>query len=198
MQGFPLTDGSTIVLVTGHLKTPCGRVVQRQYRRLQQREYYRLARAARDTVGRESCRTDGGRTVYGGGGIYPDVVMDEAEPAPLWLARLREDDVLTRWGAAYLTANAGAFTTPEALATAAALPAGALAEFRAFAQRAGHALPAGGDTDARLQRALLGELAFAKWGAEGFYRVGAALDTQVRDAVRQFDTAARILRPDAG
>ncbi|HEU4454910.1 MAG TPA: S41 family peptidase [Longimicrobium sp.] len=198
MQGFPLTDGSVIVLVVGHVKTPCGRVIQRQYRGVQQREYYRLARAARDTVGRESCRTDAGRTVYGGGGIYPDVVTDEAEPAPLWLARLREDDVITRWGAAYLSANAGAFTTPEALAAAPTLPAGALAEFRAFAQRAGHSVPAGADTDARLQRELLGDLAFAKWGEEGYYRVSAVLDTQVTDAVRHFETAARVLRPDAG
>src|SRR6185503_9859981 len=52
MQGFPMTDGSAIVLVIGHVKTPCGRVIQRQYRGIGTREYYRLAHAARDTAGR--------------------------------------------------------------------------------------------------------------------------------------------------
>ncbi|HEX8693311.1 MAG TPA: S41 family peptidase [Longimicrobium sp.] len=156
MQGFPMTDGSVIVLVVGHVKTSCGRVVQRQYREVRSTEYYRLAHAARDTVGRPSCRTDRGRTVYGGGGIYPDVVLQETEPAPVWLARLYEDDVVTRWVAAYLTANAAAFTTPEALAASPSLPAGALADFRAFAGRQGRQVPAGAEVDARLQRELVG------------------------------------------
>jgi carboxyl-terminal processing protease len=134
MQGFPMTDGSVIVLVVGHVRTPCGRVIQRQYRDIGRREYYRLAHAARDTVGRPSCRTDGGRTVYGGGGIYPDVVLGRAEPAPLWLARLREDDVLTRWMGGWLTAQ-GALPTVEALSARPVLPAAALADFRAFAAR---------------------------------------------------------------
>src|SRR6185436_14297090 len=72
MRGFPLADGSIFVLVVGHVKTPCGRVVQRQYRNVTTHEYYRLAKAERDTAGRASCTTDAGRVVYGGGGIYPD------------------------------------------------------------------------------------------------------------------------------
>ena len=90
MGTFPLTDGSVFVLVIGHVKTPCGRVVQRQYQSITRRDYYRLAIAERDTAGRPSCKTDGGRTVYGGGGIYPDVMVGARDPVPLWLARARE------------------------------------------------------------------------------------------------------------
>ncbi|HEX2201810.1 MAG TPA: S41 family peptidase [Longimicrobium sp.] len=193
MQGFPTTDGSAVMLVVGHVKTPCGRVVQRQYRDVATRDYYRLSRAARDTVGRPSCRTTAGRTVYGGGGIYPDVVLSEPEPAPLWLARLREDDVPVRWAGGYLTANAAAFTTPEALAGSPALPAAAVAEFRAFATRAGATVPAGAEVDARLSRELVETLAGVKWGAEGYYRVVAVLDPQVGAAVAQFEQAGRLL-----
>src|ERR1044071_1358743 len=32
MQGFPLLDGSAIVMVIGRVRTPCGRIVQREYR----------------------------------------------------------------------------------------------------------------------------------------------------------------------
>src|SRR3982750_4039019 len=87
MGGFPLSDGSLIYLVIRPVKTPCGRIVQREYADISPREYYRLARADRDTAGRPSCRTDHGRTVYGGGGIYPDLLQEEFTP-PGWLSKL--------------------------------------------------------------------------------------------------------------
>jgi carboxyl-terminal processing protease len=141
MRGFPMTDGSAIMMVIGHIKTPCGRVVQRQYRDLRVNDYYRMARTARDTAGRPSCRTAAGRVVYGGGGIFPDVVTPEAEPDPLWLARLREEGLPTRWIGGYLSANAASFPSADALAASPRLPDAALADFRAFAARAGHTLP---------------------------------------------------------
>jgi carboxyl-terminal processing protease len=192
MQGFPLTDGSVVVLVVGHVLTPCGRVVQRQYRDLRVHDYYRMSRADRDTAGRPSCRTDGGRTVYGGGGIFPDVVLPEPEPAPLWLARLAEDDLPTRWAAAYLGGPQGAALSEGALD---ALPAAALDDFRAFAARAGHAVPAGPEVEARLRRTMGRALAFSRFGEGGLFKLIARTDPQVRDAIAQFPRAAQILRP---
>jgi carboxyl-terminal processing protease len=193
MQGFPMTDGSIIELVVGHVSTPCGRVIQRQYHGMARGEYFRLAHAARDTAGRPSCRTDHGRTVYGGGGIYPDVVLQPAEGAPLWLARLYEDEVVTRWTNAWLGAHPDGLGTVESLAATPVLPAGALADFRAFAQRNGLSVPAGAEADARLQRELVPDLAGTKWGAAGYYRLVAVLDPQVRQAVELFPRAAQIL-----
>jgi carboxyl-terminal processing protease len=193
MQGFPMTDGSIIELVVGHVLTPCGRVIQRQYHGMARGEYYRLAHAARDTAGRPSCHTDHGRTVYGGGGIYPDVVLQPEEGTPVWLARLYEEEVVTRWTNAWLGAHPDALGTVEAFAASPQLPAGALADFRAFAQRNGQTIPDGADTDARLQRELVLDLAGTKWGAAGYYRVAAVLDPQVRQAVTQFPGAAQIL-----
>ncbi|HEU0014558.1 MAG TPA: S41 family peptidase [Longimicrobium sp.] len=195
MSGFPLSDGSVIMLVIGHIKTPCGRVVQRQYREVKAQEYYRLARTARDTVGRPSCRTKGGRTVYGGGGIYPDVVLPEPEPAPLWMARLREEDVHTRWVAGWLTEAGSQLTTAEALAASPRLPGNALAQFRAFAAQAGHRVPEGAEADRALERMLVEDVAFTKWGEQGLYRVAAALDQQIQQAVAQFERAGQILGP---
>jgi len=194
MQGFPMTDGSIIELVIGHVSTPCGRVIQRQYRGLGRGEYYRLAHAARDTAGRPSCRTDHGRTVYGGGGIYPDVVFEQGDGAPLWLARLQEEDVVTRWTNAWVAAHASALTTADALAASPSLPGDALADFRAFAARQGRPVPAGAEVDARLTRELLPALAWTKWGDEGYYRMLAVLDPQVTQAVAAFPTNARVLQ----
>jgi carboxyl-terminal processing protease len=74
------------------------------------------------------------------------------------------------------------------------LPAGALADFRAFAARQGLPAPDGADADARLQRELVSALAATKWGPAGYYRVEAVLDPQVREAVAQFARAGEILR----
>jgi carboxyl-terminal processing protease len=193
MSGFPLSDGSIIMLTIGHVKTPCGRIIQRQYRDVRQADYYRMARAARDTAGRPSCRTAGGRTVYGGGGIYPDVVLPEPQPAPVWLARLAEDGVHTRWIGGFLTDNAAAFTTADALAAAPRLPAGALAQFRAFAQAQGHAPPDGADADRAIERMLVREIAGVRWGAAGYHRVSLPLDDQLGAALREFERAGQIL-----
>ena len=193
MRGFPMTDGSVIVLVVGHIETPCGRVVQRQYRDVSARDYYRMAREARDTVGRPSCTTTGGRTVYGGGGIYPDVVLEEKPLDPVWLARAKEDDLLTRWAGGWVTANAAALTTAEALAARPVLPAAALEDFRGFARQQGVTVPAGPEADALLQRALLERIAMSKWGEVGYYRVSAAMDADLVRAVAEFARASQIL-----
>jgi hypothetical protein len=95
----------------------------------------------------------------------------------------------------YVSANAAAFPSAEALAASPRLPDAALADFRAFAGRAGHALPTGPDADARLQRVLTRGIAYAKWGDAGFYRLVAVTDPQVREAAAQFGKAAAVLRP---
>ena len=92
MEGLPLSDGSTMWLVVGHVRTPCGRLIQRRYQGITRRDYFRLSRAERDTAGRPSCQSASGRTLYGGGGIQPDVVLPETDAVPLWFARVREAD----------------------------------------------------------------------------------------------------------
>jgi carboxyl-terminal processing protease len=194
MRGFPLSDGSMIELVIGRVRTPCGRVVQREYRTISRREYYRLARADRDTAGRPSCRTDAGRTVYGGGGIYPDVVFDAEPEAPTWATRIAEQGIVLAWVGGYADAHVAALTSLDAFLRAPALPTEAIVDFRAFAAQQGVAIPAGSDTDARLQRMLLPAVAAAKWGDAGWYRADALLDPRIGTAVRSFARAEALGR----
>ena len=193
MQGFPLPDGSVAVMVVGHVKTPCGRVIQRQYRGIVRRDYYRLARAVRDTAGRPSCKTHGGRTVYGGGGIYPDVALPESAAAPLWLARVYEEALPLKWTGGYVSANAARYPSLDALAAAPTAPPEAILDFRAFAEREGVTIPPGGEADMLLGRALVRWVAGTKWGDAGYYRVDAVLDGEVRAAVAAFDKAQAML-----
>ncbi|PYT09511.1 MAG: hypothetical protein DMF60_02455 [Acidobacteria bacterium] len=88
-SAFPLSDGSGLWLVTGHFYTPSGRLIQREYNNRSFYDYY-LKRGDKDAVQRtEEKRTDTGRTVYGGGGIQPDVLVKfpphEAELQRVWV-----------------------------------------------------------------------------------------------------------------
>ena len=193
MSPFLLPDMSIYYMVTGHLATPCGRVVQRSYRGVRTRDYFRTSGRDRDVAGRPSCKTAGGRTVYGGGGVYPDIVLDRPEPAPAWASRMLEESLPLKWVGGHLSANAAAYTTADALAAKPQLPAGALADFRKFAAQHGVTIPEGEDADRRLTRHLLRRVAYSKWGTSGEYRVDAVLDPEVKAGATAFDKAAAIL-----
>jgi carboxyl-terminal processing protease len=77
---FPLSDQSALVLTTGHYYTPSGRLIQRDY---SGRSFYdyNLKRGDGNGTHTDEKRTDSGRTVYGGGGIDPDVEVKVRIPA---------------------------------------------------------------------------------------------------------------------
>ncbi|MFI5181206.1 MAG: S41 family peptidase [Thermoanaerobaculia bacterium] len=77
---FTLSDGAGLALTTAKYYTPSGRCIQRDYKDVL--EYLAPETAdeggdegAESTTGRETFRTDANRTVYGGGGITPDILI---------------------------------------------------------------------------------------------------------------------------
>ncbi|MEZ4588234.1 MAG: S41 family peptidase [Gemmatimonadales bacterium] len=191
MRGFPLLDGSVIVMAFGRVKTPCGRVVQREYRSQSRRDYWRLAGTEADTAGRPRCNTAAGRTVYGGGGVHPDVVLPEPHEYPAWLGRLLEEEAPLRWAGGFATGQT--IPTAEALAESAPLAEQAIASFREFVRAREGEVPAGPEADRLLRAVLLRQLAYAKFGDGGYYQVATALDPVVREAVGHFARAAEVL-----
>jgi carboxyl-terminal processing protease len=78
-----LQDDSKLLLTIAKYYTPSGRLIQRDYSKFEDRSEY-AEDAFKDDAPNDSVlatrpkfKTQGGRTVYGGGGIYPDVVIKE-------------------------------------------------------------------------------------------------------------------------
>lgn len=191
MLGMPLSDGSVMQLVIGRVRTPCGRVVQRAYRDISMRAYYREARTARDTVGRPTCKTTGGRTLYGGGGIFPDVRLNVQDVTPGWYAASLDDDLPLKWANQYVSANADARTL-EAFADDPSLPATALQGFRALAREQAIEVPEGEAVDRQLAQRLARQVAYIRWGEAGVYRLTARTDPAVAEAMRTFSQMSGI------
>ncbi len=73
---YPLSDDTGLALTTYHYYTPSGRLIQRNYNGVSLYDYYYNHDQPQDLKNREVKQTDSGRTVYGGGGITPDVKID--------------------------------------------------------------------------------------------------------------------------
>ncbi len=75
---YPLSENTGLALTTAHYYTPSGRLIQRDYANVSLYDYYfdRDEDSKNSAANREVKLTDGGRTVYGGGGIAPDVKID--------------------------------------------------------------------------------------------------------------------------
>ena len=72
---YPLSENTGLALTTAKYYTPSGRLIQRNYDGVSLYDYYYNDRdnADQTVTNHEVKMTDSGRTVYGGGGITPDV-----------------------------------------------------------------------------------------------------------------------------
>ena len=74
---YPLGENTGLALTTAKYYTPSGRLIQRDYTNLSLYDYYYNRESEENAANREVKLTDSGRTVYGGGGISPDVKVAE-------------------------------------------------------------------------------------------------------------------------
>ncbi|HEX6880374.1 MAG TPA: S41 family peptidase [Terriglobales bacterium] len=75
---YPLSEDTGLALTTAKYYTPSGRLIQRDYTGVNLYDYYTHGGTDNSSdANREVKQTDTGRTVYGGGGITPDVKLPQ-------------------------------------------------------------------------------------------------------------------------
>ncbi len=111
-ETLPFSDGSALRLTVAKYYTPCGRSIQKPYQGLSREEYTQEAqsRVQGDDNGAEkgkpyqSLRT--GRTLYGGGGISPDVtVATDMIPPSDWYTLLTYTGVQKQTAREYVSSH---------------------------------------------------------------------------------------------
>ncbi len=78
---YPLSERTGLALTTARYYTPSGRLIQREYSNVSLYDYYYHAADAPPPHSQVRL-TDGGREVYGGGGITPDIRVPDPQLTP--------------------------------------------------------------------------------------------------------------------
>ncbi len=97
---YPLSERTGLALTTARYYTPSGRLIQRDYANVSLYDYYWHLQNA-PMPHSEVRLTDGGREVYGGGGIAPDLQVSDPKLSAAQQA-LYQHDVFFNFGKHYL------------------------------------------------------------------------------------------------
>ena len=236
-QQFPMTDGSVLQMTVSRYFTPAGRLIQTPYEAGGGEEaYFEAKRTLREAVeGRLApdggpvdtgafgaevpdslrFRTPGGRTVYGGGGILPDFIVQPDTLAPALrtvigknldneFARVEierlGDDFRQRW-----EGRERAFVDEFELSDA------AFERFLAYAD--GHGAPVVAERDeesnedvlvrpealaarADIETRVKAFMARRLFDADAFFPVVGRIDPALREAMRHWDDAVTLAQAD--
>jgi carboxyl-terminal processing protease len=200
---FPFEDGSAMRLTIAKYLTPTGRAIQRHYERGHSEDYYIAAierynehlsgetpdSLATAETGEEFRTLRSGRTVYGGGGIRPDIIIpaDTTGYSPYW-SKLVRSGHLIEFVQTYIDTNRGQISAsyPDIESYIASFDAAALLPALVdYAAERGTERDDEGLETSRLWLAVQIKALIAQrlWDTAGYYRVShATLDETFRKA----------------
>lgn len=215
---YTLKDGSALLLTVARYYTPSGRLIQRDYT---DRDNYASDEAIEQaeasveeaTAGAEkklpTFKTDSGRTVFGGGGITPDIRKDYTRKLTELQTNLEREQLFNEF-AQKLANSRGMDKTDDFARFLASWQAddATLSQFRSHVDEKVKALEGDrrfeidGDewkTDSPyFRQALKREVARTVWGDKSRYQVAIADDEMIEEAMRHFDQAALMARSMEG
>ena len=185
---YPLSHQAGLALTTAHYYTPSGRLIQRDYRSLE--DYLYISHDEEEEVPsqREIHHTDSGRVVYGGGGITPDIIVDTLKLSK-FLRLLENEQAFFGFAVQYNVAHKAldrSFTVDDSV----------LQEFRRFltSRKVTFSEDNFRDDDAYIRASIKKEVFAGRWGAEDGFRVMAEVDPQVQKALESFPQAQLLAR----
>lgn len=193
-----LADGSVLRLTIARYYTPTGRCIQREYSgdyleyttetfdRYESGEMYELDSSA--FVNAEKFTTPGGKTVYGGGGIVPDVFVPlDSIGFTSYFNQLRYSDAFICFAFDYINGKRSKWSSAEEFTKSFSISDALLQQFVKYAEE-NNAVP----VDERslktsrdlITRVLKAEIANQLYMEDGYYRVINESDKEVLEAIK--------------
>ncbi|MBN4080739.1 S41 family peptidase [Caldithrix abyssi] len=203
-----LSDGSAIRVTISQYYTPSGRLIQRPFENGNYEDYYReLYEENRESKIdslkklRPPYTTRAGRTVYGGGGITPDVHISHISwdldlTATTRKIMINPNRLLFNWGAAFVRNNTEIPNDYRDFQRNWELPPEELNEFLTYVVSEDSEIDVekARKNSGYLKMMLKAEIAGAKWSRDAFWGVRIAADNQIVDALKHFNEADAFLR----
>jgi carboxyl-terminal processing protease len=183
---YPLSENTGLALTTAHYYTPSGRLIQRDYANVSLYDYY-YHYEGKSSPHTDVRMTDGGREVYGGGGIMPDALIPEHTLNPTQQA-LEQHNAFFDFGEHFLAIHK---TIPRDFVP----DDQTVQEFGQFLNQEGIAVSAQ-DFDANRQYIsdhIRAQLVSVIYGSNEGERIAVGFDPLVETAVENLDRAKQLL-----
>ena len=202
-----LSDESAIRVTIAQYYTPSGRLIQRPFENGSYDDYYRELyqegrEAKLDSLKklRPPFQTRGGRTVYGGGGITPDIYIPwELEISPAMRKIMSHPKrLLFNWSTLYIKDNMTIPDNYKDFQLKWNLPEVAITNFLSYVQKVDKEI----NTDKALEDKgyleviLKSEVAGAKWGRNELWGIRALADNQIISALEHLEKAQEFINLD--
>ncbi|MBM4174622.1 MAG: S41 family peptidase [Ignavibacteria bacterium] len=209
---FELNDNSAIRLTISQYYTPVGRLIQRDYEKGASKEDYYRASLAQDSIEGENIshdaekdtsrpifKTNGGRTVYGGGGITPDFII-KSPPLTKYTSQLLRKNLFYQFVLSYLDKNGKSIQSKYAefdyYKTSFKIEEKVFDDFINYGKSQGvDIVEEDLKKDSEYIRARLkAQIARTYWRNEGWYPVLLELDPQFNKALSLFPEAEKLAK----
>jgi len=192
------TDGSALRLTISRYYTPTGRSIQKPYGEGvdYESDYFNRFESG-ELMNEDSVKHDenlkyttpGGRIVYGGGGIYPDVfIPNDTAGASYYLTELYYESIFNHYAIRYLDNRRESFTSFDKFLSSFAITESMFNEFVAYASKLGVEQVSKDIVISKqvIKNRIKAEIARHIWSDNGYYAVYLEDDLDVQRALKEF------------